>query len=95
MERIKVLVCLLHFFCVLSVVCGRRAVVAVWDGVGEAFSHHSMNRSVVVIKVVHFLTVRCRHVLWGWCGAAVLIGRCVSDGSFCVAAANIGAVQGI
>lgn len=55
--------------------------------------HLSGNQSMVVVEVVHFLAVRHRHVLWGRCGAAILIGRCVSDGSFCVAAADVRAVQ--
>lgn len=91
MERIKVLVCLLHFFHILSIVCGLGAVV-VLVRVGEAVMQH---RSVVVIEVVHLLAVCCRHMLRGWCGTAILIGRRVSDGSFCAAAANIRAVQGV
>lgn len=55
--------------------------------------HLSGNRSVVVIIVVHFLAVSCQHMLWGRCGTAILIGRCVSDGSFCVAATDVRAVQ--
>lgn len=51
--------------------------------------HLSGNRGVAVLEVVHFLAVSCRNVLWGRRGAAVLIGRRVSDGSFCVAAADV------
>lgn len=55
--------------------------------------HLSGKRSVVVVKVVHFLAVSCRHMLWGWGGTAILIGRCVDQSSLCVAAANVQAVQ--
>lgn len=55
--------------------------------------HPPGNRSVAVIKVVHILAVSSRYMLGGWCGTAVLIGRRVSEGSVCVAAANVRAVQ--
>lgn len=92
MKGIKVLVCLICFCCVISVLYSCRAVTAVWGTVSEAIAPFSRSRYGTIVIVVHFL-VRCRHVLWGWCGTAILVGRRVSYGPFRVAVADVRTVQ--
>lgn len=89
MERVKVLVCHGGFLRVLGVVCGCGAVVA-----DQVFVGFSRIERMVFIKM-HILAVGCQRVLWGRCGAAILVSRCVSNSSFCVAGADIRAVQGV
>lgn len=52
-------------------------------------------RTVVVVKVIHFFAIGGDHVFWGWCCAAILVGGSVNHRSVCAAAPQVGAVQRI
>lgn len=81
---------MLRVFCVLGVVCA-----AVWHPAGETAVIFTGQRTVVVVKVIHFFAIGGDHVFWGWCCAAILVGGSVNHRSVCAAAPQVGAVQRI
>lgn len=81
---------MLCVFCVLGVACA-----AVWHPAGETAVIFTGQRTVVVVKVIHFVAIGGDHVFRGRCCTAILVGGSVNHRSVCAAAPQVGAVQRI